>query len=138
MFQAERACAESSKISTIQENEMLLQELDVAREQLENLHKQHEELEMKSKADLKLLVKEVKSLRNSQSELKQELSHLMREKLELEVVYCTIPGPLFYFSYVKNIINCKMESLSIKGFLSHLGKRKRGEFSISSEFFDLF
>lgn len=84
--QDERACAESSKMSIIQENEMLLQELDVTREQLENLHKQHEEFEVKSKTDVKLLVKEVKSLRSSQSELKQELSCLMKEKLEVERV----------------------------------------------------
>lgn len=64
---------------------MLLQELEVVREQLENLHKQHEESEVKSKTDVKLLVKEVKSLRSSQSELKQELSRLMKEKLEVEV-----------------------------------------------------
>ncbi|KAL5825221.1 hypothetical protein ACOSQ3_021284 [Xanthoceras sorbifolium] len=82
--QAERAHAESSKISLVQENEMLLQDLDVARDQLDNLHKHHEELEVKSKADVKLLVKEVKSLRSSQSELKQELGRLMKEKLEVE------------------------------------------------------
>lgn len=72
-------------MSIIQENEMLLQELEVVREQLENLHKQHEESEVKSKTDVKLLVKEVKSLRSSQSEVKQELSRLMKEKLEVEV-----------------------------------------------------
>lgn len=84
--QDERARAESLKMSIIQENEMLLQELEVVREQLENLHKQHEESEVKSKTDVKLLVKEVKSLRSSQSELKQELSRLMKEKLEVEGV----------------------------------------------------
>ncbi|KAJ0076163.1 hypothetical protein Patl1_34565 [Pistacia atlantica] len=42
---AERARVESSKISIIQENEMLLQQLDATREQLENLHKHHEEFE---------------------------------------------------------------------------------------------
>jgi len=63
---------------------MLLQELDFAREQLENLQRHHEEFEVKSKADVKLLVKEVKSLRSSQLDLKQELSQLMKEKLELE------------------------------------------------------
>ncbi|KAK0595126.1 hypothetical protein LWI29_003825 [Acer saccharum] len=82
--QAERARAESSKMSLVQENEMLLQDLDVARDQLESLHKDHEELEVKLKADVKLLVKEVKSLRSSQSELKQELGRLMKEKLEVE------------------------------------------------------
>ncbi|KAF2293173.1 hypothetical protein GH714_038748 [Hevea brasiliensis] len=56
--QDERALTESAKVSMIQENKMLLQQLNVAREELENLHKHHEELELKSKADVKLLVKE--------------------------------------------------------------------------------
>lgn len=83
---------ESTKLAVIQENKRLLQELDVAREQFENLQKYHEEFEGKSKADVKLLVKEVKSLRSSQLELKQELSRLMKEKLEVEVM-------LFSFVY---------------------------------------
>lgn len=81
-----KAHVESAKLLIMKESKMLLQELDAAREQLANLHKHHEELEVKSKADVKLLVKEVKSLRSSQSELKQELSHVMKEKLELERV----------------------------------------------------
>ncbi|RVW92045.1 PX domain-containing protein EREX [Vitis vinifera] len=80
--QDEKLLIASTKASIIQENEMLLQELDVAREQFENLQKHQEESEAKSKADIKLLVKEVKSLRGSQSELKQELSQLMKEKLK--------------------------------------------------------
>lgn len=64
---------------------MLLQDLDVAREQLEILSKQYLELEAKSKADIKVLVKEVKSLRSSQTELKKELSESIKEKLEAEV-----------------------------------------------------
>ncbi|KAK3020483.1 hypothetical protein RJ639_045733 [Escallonia herrerae] len=82
----EKVHLESVKISIIQENEILLQELDVAREQLAELQKYHEELESKSKSDVKLLVKEVKSLRSSQLELKQDLSRLLKEKLEAERV----------------------------------------------------
>ncbi|KAL9405480.1 hypothetical protein Peur_002452 [Populus x canadensis] len=82
--QDEKACSESAKISLLHENKMLLQQLDVARKDFEDLNKDHEELQVKSKADVKLLVKEVKSLRNSQRELKQELSRLMKEKLEVE------------------------------------------------------
>ncbi|GAB2293637.1 hypothetical protein Dimus_027850 [Dionaea muscipula] len=85
--QDEKAWIESAKLSIIQENEMLLQELDTAREQLDNIQRQHEESEMKSKTDLKLLVKEVKSLRRSQTELKQELSRLMKEKLDAERIF---------------------------------------------------
>ncbi|XWS19110.1 hypothetical protein CRYUN_Cryun32bG0103100 [Craigia yunnanensis] len=84
--QDEKACVESAKLLIMKESKMLLQELGIAREQLVNLHKHHEELEVKSKADVKLLVKEVKSLRSSQSKLKQELSRVMKEKLELERV----------------------------------------------------
>ncbi|CAK7356947.1 unnamed protein product [Dovyalis caffra] len=82
--QDEKACAESAKISVLHDNKMLLEQLDVARKELEDLHKDHEELQVKSKADVKLLVKEVKSLRTSQMELKHELSRLMKEKLEVE------------------------------------------------------
>lgn len=64
---------------------MLLQDLDAAKEQLEFLSKQYGELEAKSKADVKVLVKEVKSLRNSQIELKKELSESIKEKCEAEV-----------------------------------------------------
>lgn len=64
----------------------MLQELDVTREQLESSQKLKEELEMKSKSDIKVLVKEVKSLRKAQTELKQELNQSLKEKAELEVV----------------------------------------------------
>ncbi|CAN6706900.1 unnamed protein product [Malus baccata var. baccata] len=82
--QDERMHSESTKVSILHENDVLHQELDASKQQLENLQKYHEEFEAKSKTDVKLLVKEVKSLRNSQSELKQELSRLMKEKLEVE------------------------------------------------------
>lgn len=62
-----------------------MQNLDTAREQLEILSKQYGELEAKSKADIKVLVKEVKSLRSSQTELKKELSESVKEKCEAEV-----------------------------------------------------
>ncbi|KAJ1393479.1 PX domain superfamily [Sesbania bispinosa] len=80
----ERLLAESTKASLIQEKQMLQQELDMAREQLQHLQKHHDEFEMKSKTDMKLLIKEVKSLRSSQLELKQQLGELMKEKLEVE------------------------------------------------------
>ncbi|KAG5115182.1 hypothetical protein JHK84_041295 [Glycine max] len=80
----ERLLAESTKESVIQEKQMLQQELDVAREQLKHLQKHHDEFEMKSKTDMKVLIKEVKSLRSSELELKQQLSELMKEKLDLE------------------------------------------------------
>ncbi|KAI3442165.1 PX domain-containing protein [Psidium guajava] len=62
----------------------LLQELDESKQQVGNLQKRYEELELRSKADLKVLVKEVKSLQNSQSHLKQELSQSIEEKRKVE------------------------------------------------------
>lgn len=46
-----RAYAESMKASAIQQNEVLLKELDDAREQVEILRKQQDEVELKSKSD---------------------------------------------------------------------------------------
>ncbi|XP_021886967.1 PX domain-containing protein EREL1 isoform X2 [Carica papaya] len=69
---------------TGQEKDVVLQELDLTKQQLENLSRQYEELEAKSKADIKILVKEVKSLRSSQTQLKQELNQSLREKSEAQ------------------------------------------------------
>lgn len=82
--QDEKSCTESGKECTVQEKDVLLQELDASKEQLEKLLKRYEELEAKSKADIKVLIKEVKSLRSSQTELKQELSQTHKEKSEAE------------------------------------------------------
>jgi len=60
---------------------MLQQELDVVREQLKNLQKHHDE----SKTDMKVLIKEVKSLRSGELDLKQQLGELIKDKLDLEV-----------------------------------------------------
>ncbi|CAH2053589.1 unnamed protein product [Thlaspi arvense] len=80
----EKEDIETTNQELVQENQTLLQQIDDLRDRFENLHKEHEELEVKSKAELKVLVKEVKSLRTTQSELKQELSRTMKEKLEME------------------------------------------------------
>lgn len=61
------------------------QELDITKEQLESLLKHREESDLKSKADVKLLVREVKSLRSFQLELKQEAGRLAKERTEFEV-----------------------------------------------------
>ncbi|KAL8457053.1 hypothetical protein ACS0TY_034221 [Phlomoides rotata] len=82
--QNERAHAEATKTSIIEENEALQQELESAREQLKNLQKCHEEADLKSKSDVKLLVKEIKSVRRSQSELQQELDRVSKEKMDFE------------------------------------------------------
>lgn len=75
---------ESPKTSVIQEKDELLQELDNTKIKLEQLSKKHQELELKSKADVKVLVKEVKSLRSSQAELKQQLNQSLTEKSDAE------------------------------------------------------
>ncbi|XP_031480135.1 PX domain-containing protein EREL1 isoform X2 [Nymphaea colorata] len=82
--QAEKNRAEATKKAATSERELLQHELDSTREQLQNLQKAHEEQEMKMKADVKVLVKEVKSLRKSQTELKQELQQSLKAKSELE------------------------------------------------------
>lgn len=86
-YQNEKSHTESRKEYPVEEKDVLLQELDASKEQHENLLKRYEELEAKSKADIKILVKEVKSLRNSQTELKRELSQTQKEKCEAEVVF---------------------------------------------------
>ncbi|KAI4387072.1 hypothetical protein MLD38_004933 [Melastoma candidum] len=82
--QDERARTELARMSLLQERDMMLIELDGAREQIDSLQKHNEELEAKSKAEIKVLVKEVKSLRSSQVEWKHQLSQLLREKIALE------------------------------------------------------
>ncbi|KAK9945983.1 hypothetical protein M0R45_011470 [Rubus argutus] len=75
---------EATKDSTVHEKDTSPPQLDSSKEQLENLSKRYEELEAKSKADIKVLVKEVKSLRSSQTELKHELGKSLKEKSEAE------------------------------------------------------
>ncbi|CAL0305720.1 unnamed protein product [Lupinus luteus] len=74
----------STKESIVQPNDVLLQNLNATKEHLEILTKQYGELEVKSRADIKVLVKEVKSLRNTQKELKKELLESVKEKYEAE------------------------------------------------------
>lgn len=84
--QADKIKMESTQRIIVQENERLYEELDAAQQQINSLQKQHLESESKSNADVKLLVKEIKSLRSSHSELKQELSKLAKEKAEVEMI----------------------------------------------------
>ncbi|XWS70445.1 hypothetical protein CRYUN_Cryun03dG0048800 [Craigia yunnanensis] len=76
---------ETTTQSASEEKDAMLQELNATKEQLNNISKQYEELEAKSKADIKVLVKEVKSLRKSQKELKQVVGQSLSEKSEAEV-----------------------------------------------------
>ncbi|KAJ8536213.1 hypothetical protein K7X08_034614 [Anisodus acutangulus] len=84
--QADKIQMESTQRSIIQENEKLYEELDAAQQQINSLQQHHLEMESKSNTDVKLLVKEIKSLRSSHTELKQELSKLANEKAEVEMI----------------------------------------------------
>ncbi|XP_006345630.1 uncharacterized protein [Solanum tuberosum] len=70
-----------------QEKDRVLQELDATKQKLNELQKQHQELEVKSKVDVKVLIKEVKSLRGSQADLRKQLNLSLEEKLEAERLY---------------------------------------------------
>lgn len=75
---------ESTKEFTSQGKDKLMQELDATKQQLFDLKKQHQELEANSKADIKVLVKEVKHLRSSRAEFNQQLNQSLKEKSEAE------------------------------------------------------
>lgn len=84
-MQNERSYAESEKKIAKEEKDCLQQELYSKQEEFVKMQKHLEELELKSKADIKVLVKEVKFLRKSQAELKEMLNQSVKEKTELEV-----------------------------------------------------
>uniref|UniRef100_A0A0D9WSH9 PX domain-containing protein n=1 Tax=Leersia perrieri TaxID=77586 RepID=A0A0D9WSH9_9ORYZ len=82
--QNEKTRVQSEKTTASGENEMLLEELETKRKEVESLQQHLGEVEAKSKSDIKVLVKEVKSLRNSQKEMKKVLNQYHEEKTELE------------------------------------------------------
>ncbi|XP_011621232.1 PX domain-containing protein EREL1 isoform X2 [Amborella trichopoda] len=82
--QDEKIHTETANQTASREKEQMQHELDNMRDQLKNLEKDHRELELKAKTDTKVLVKEVKSLRKSQTELKQDLQQSLQAKTELE------------------------------------------------------
>ncbi|XP_052488348.1 PX domain-containing protein EREL1 isoform X1 [Gossypium raimondii] len=84
-FKDEKQITETTNQLAAEEKDAMLQELNATKEQLNSISKRYEELELKSKADIKVLVKEVKSLRKSQKELKQEVGQSLSEKAEAEV-----------------------------------------------------
>ncbi|KAK9079978.1 hypothetical protein SSX86_001653 [Deinandra increscens subsp. villosa] len=68
---------EAPKTCAIEEKDKLLKELEDTKNKFDQLSMKHQELEVKSKGDIKVLVKEVKSLRNSQADLKQQLNQAL-------------------------------------------------------------
>lgn len=102
--QGDKSGTGSSKDNTAR-GENMLPELEANKQQLVELQKQHRELEEKSKADIKVLVKEVKSLRRSQAEYKQKLSQSINEKAEAEVGY--------YFSITNVVIKSNLRTVTL-------------------------
>lgn len=113
-IQGDKADSESEKDNTAQGKDMM-RELDATKQQLVELQKKHRELEVNSKADIKVLVKEIKSLRSSQAEYKQQLSESVKEKSEAEVVYYFNIGNTIAKSYLKLLLLiCEYVSYSYK------------------------
>lgn len=82
--QNEKTRVESEKTTASGDREELVEELETKRKEVETLQQHLGEVEAKSKTDTKVLVKEVKSLRNSQKEMKKLLNQYLEEKTELE------------------------------------------------------
>ncbi|KAJ0989500.1 hypothetical protein J5N97_007856 [Dioscorea zingiberensis] len=82
--QDEKTHVELERSTALADKDMLMQELDIKQVQIENLQKRLEVMEVKSKSDIEVLVKEVKVLRSSQANLKEALNQSMKEKAELE------------------------------------------------------
>ncbi|KAJ4899151.1 Phox (PX) domain-containing protein [Raphanus sativus] len=75
---------EPTEQPTNSERYVLSKELDARKQQMEDLSRRYDELEAKSKADIKVLVKEVKSLRRSHVELEKKLTQSLTDKTEAE------------------------------------------------------
>lgn len=90
VFQDRKVETVTANLSNSREKDPQLAELDATKEQLEDLSKRYQDLERKSKADIKILVKEVKSLRSSQAALKEQLNQSLKEKSEIEVYMNTL------------------------------------------------
>ncbi|KAL0910207.1 hypothetical protein M5K25_021161 [Dendrobium thyrsiflorum] len=85
-FKTKHTCLELENTTASCEKDILNQELSTKEEHIAILERHIEELEMKSKADIKVLVKEVKFLRKSQEELKEMINQSTKEKGDLERV----------------------------------------------------
>ncbi|CAN8326915.1 unnamed protein product [Cochlearia groenlandica] len=82
--EGESSHAEPTEQTTISQRHVLSKELDARKQQVEDLSRRYDELEAKSKADIKVLVKEVKSLRRSHVELEKELNRSLTDKTDAE------------------------------------------------------
>ncbi|PKA48835.1 hypothetical protein AXF42_Ash016351 [Apostasia shenzhenica] len=82
--ECQRVRAESERVAASVEKELLSRELNGKAKHLQNLRKRLEEMELKSREDLKVLVKEVKSLMRSQESIRGLLSQRITENIELK------------------------------------------------------
>lgn len=88
-MQNERTTMETEKIAvSVDERETFIQDLDEKNEQIKNLQKTNEDMELKSKSDIEVLVEEIKSLRNFQSELEETIDKSEKEKFKSQVFLC--------------------------------------------------
>jgi predicted nucleic acid-binding Zn-ribbon protein len=68
------------------EKELAKAEVFELKEQLQKLQKDRDHLEAKAKSELKVLAREIKTLRKSQPELKEELEMVIKDKAKLQVL----------------------------------------------------
>ncbi|KAH7441052.1 hypothetical protein KP509_03G023200 [Ceratopteris richardii] len=88
-----RACQQEARIyaedklkSVEAERDQANMEIVELRNKLQKMQKEKESTELKMKNDLKLLTREIKMLRKSQPELKEELEMALKDKTKLEVL----------------------------------------------------
>ncbi|PKU63952.1 PX domain-containing protein EREL1-like isoform X2 [Dendrobium catenatum] len=87
------------------------QELVTKQEQIEKLQRRLEELEKDSKTDIKVLVKEVKFLRNSLSELKEKLNQAANDNAELETTLLNVKKKGAHTNFARMNLIHKCETL---------------------------
>ncbi|KAG0455709.1 hypothetical protein HPP92_023497 [Vanilla planifolia] len=95
----------NSEITSGSNDKKLEQALAAKQDQIDNLQRHLEELQKKSKADVKVLVKEVKLLRKSQVELKERLNHSTKHKAEFENVLQNEEKFAAHAKSVRKIVN---------------------------------
>ena len=55
------------------------------KEKLQNIQKDRDLIEAKAKTEMRVLAREIKTLRKSQPELKEELEMVIKDKIKLQV-----------------------------------------------------
>lgn len=76
---------EKLKVAELEREQANMEVLEL-RNMLQSLHKDKESAEVKTKNEMKILAREIKTLRKSQPELKEELELALKDKARLEVL----------------------------------------------------